>query len=443
MSAGPEYRPPSASAAAAVSPENVDLPGEDATRWLGRGHDDGNAGAVASQDAASGVEDDPARAAAQAPVVRFVADVLTEAVRRRAADVHFEPGDDRLHVRQRIDGTLRETATAPGELRRAVLARLKVLANLDLAEQRRPQDGRVRFRAEGREVDLRVATLPTESGEAAVVRVLGDDAGTSELSRLGLPESVESGLLAALARPHGLVVVTGPTGSGKTTTLYACLRRLDTPDVKILTIEDPVECELAGAVQVPVNPAAGLTFARALRAFLRQDPDLVMVGEIRDPETAHLAVQAALTGHLVLATLHTNDAPTAVTRLVDLGIEPFLLAATLEAVVAQRLVRRVCSSCRTWRDVGGDEVGDPAAHFVRVAVAAGCPACDGTGHRGRLGLFEFLAVDESFRAAIAAGATLEELRTQARVGGWVPLRTSALERVRAGDTTVEEIRPLL
>lgn len=365
------------------------------------------------------------RRAEDRTVVRFVDRVLAEAVRRRAADVHFEPSEQGLQVRLRVDGTLRPTEVAPAAMARAILARLKVLADLDLAEHRRPQDGRVRFRGEGFEADLRLATLPTEGGEAAVLRVLAAESSALGLAQLGFPAAVEAGLRVSLSRPHGLVIATGPTGSGKTTTLYAALRELNAPDTKVLTVEDPVECVLDGAIQVPVNPAAGLTFSRALRAFLRQDPDVILVGEVRDPETARLAVQAALTGHLVLATLHTTDAATAVARLVDLGVEPFLLAATLEAVVAQRLLRQVCAACRH----------GPATEP--------CPACDGTGYRGRIGLFELMRVDDPMRALIAAGEPVEALRAQARAAGLVPLRDLARECLAAGRTTAEEIEPLL
>lgn len=365
------------------------------------------------------------RRAEDRTVVRFVDRVLADAVRRRAADVHFEPGEQGLQVRLRVDGTLRPTEVAPAAMARAILARLKVLADLDLAEHRRPQDGRVRFRGEGFEADLRLATLPTEGGEAAVLRVLAAEASAPGLAQLGLSAAAEVGLRASLGRPHGLVIATGPTGSGKTTTLYAALRELNLPDTKVLTVEDPVECVLDGAIQVPVNPAAGLTFSRALRAFLRQDPDVILVGEIRDPETARLAVQAALTGHLVLATLHTTDAATAVARLVDLGVEPFLLAATLEAVVAQRLLRQVCVACRSG------------------PTTESCPACDGTGYRGRIGIFELMRVDDPMRALIAAGEPVEALRTYAQAAGLVPLRVLARQCVAAGRTTAEEIEPLL
>jgi type II secretory ATPase GspE/PulE/Tfp pilus assembly ATPase PilB-like protein len=414
---------------------------------------------VATPSSAGGADDSGSapelgRQAEDRTVVRLVDRVLADAVRRRAADVHFEPVDDGLQVRVRVDGTLRPTGGAPSGMARAVIARLKVLADLDLAEHRRPQDGRIRFRADGVEADLRLATLPTEGGESAVVRVQAAESSAPALAQLGLPAAVEAGLRASLGRPHGLVVATGPTGSGKTTTLYACLRALNAPDTKVLTVEDPVECALDGAIQVPVNPAAGLTFSRALRAFLRQDPDIILVGEIRDPETARLAVQAALTGHLVLASLHTNDAATAVARLVDLGVEPFLLAATLEAVVAQRLLRQVCTACRGPGPSSGRAGSpDPAAPGMpreaadstgrSGAPATVCAACDGTGYRGRIGLFELMRVDEPMRALIAAGEPVEVLRARARADGLVPLRVTARVCLAAGLTTAEEIEPLL
>ena len=385
-----------------------------------------------------------AQLAGQAPIIRFVNLVLAQAIRDQASDIHFEPFERDFRIRYRIDGTLYELTPPPRALAMPVTSRVKVLANLDIAERRVPQDGRLRLQVSGRVVDLRVSTLPTQFGESVVLRVLDQGAVQLDIHQIGLPPPMQAELTALVRRPHGIVVVTGPTGSGKTTTLYSCLRLLNTEDVKILTVEDPVEYEIEGIMQVPVNLAADLTFARALRSFLRQDPDIVMVGEIRDLETAQIAVQAALTGHLVLTTLHTNDAPSALTRLTDMGIEPFLLASTVEAVLAQRLVRRLCPACRV-------PVADAAALFLEhgldpaaavrgtVCRSVGCPACHQTGYHGRLGLFELLRLDETLREQVVAGAPLADLRRQARAGGLVPLREAGLPRVLAGETTVEEL----
>lgn len=382
--------------------------------------------------------------AGQPPVIQFVNRVLRQAIRERASDVHFEPFERELKIRCRVDGALRELAPPPRAWVRPVISRLKVLGNLNIAEHRVPQDGRVRLTLAGRAVDLRISTLPTQFGESVVLRVLDRAAVQLDLAQLTLPPPIERAVQAAIRQPHGIFIVTGPTGSGKTTTLYSCLKELNAPDVKILTVEDPVEYEIDGLMQVPVNHAAELTFARALRSFLRQDPDIVMVGEIRDLETAQIAIQAALTGHLVLSTLHTNDAPGAVTRLTDLGVEPFLLASTLEAVLAQRLVRRICRECRAPVEKGDAEwvrAGLPVEDLGGRTLyrGRGCPECQGSGYRGRVGVFEFLAVDEPMRESISAGAPLDQLRAQATARGLVPLRAAGLQAVFAGETTLEEI----
>jgi type IV pilus assembly protein PilB len=382
--------------------------------------------------------------AAQAPIVRFVNLVLAQAVRDRASDIHFEPFEREFKVRCRVDGTLREVAPPPRAFARPLISRLKVLGGLNIAERRVPQDGRIRLTVAGRGVDLRISTLPTQFGESVVLRVLDQSAVRLDLAQLGLPAAVEEAMRATIRRPHGIVLVTGPTGSGKTTTLYSCLRELNSPEVKVLTVEDPVEYEIDGLMQVPVNPAAGLTFARALRSFLRQDPDIVMVGEIRDLETAQIAIQAALTGHLVLSTLHTNDAPGAVTRLTDLGVEPFLLASTVEAVLAQRLVRRLCPDCRVahvpadgqLRDLGVDRAWLGGRPFHR---GGGCPACQQTGYRGRLGIFELLRMEEELRDLVVAGVAPGQFRQRALDLGLVPLRDAGLRAVLDGETTPEEI----
>jgi len=378
------------------------------------------------------------------PIVRFVNVVLAQAIRDRASDIHFEPFEQDFRIRYRIDGTLRDMLPPPRSLALPITSRVKVLANLNIAERRLPQDGRIRLTLSGRAVDLRVSTLPTQFGESVVLRVLDQSATRLEMGQLGLPESVRQGLEAAIRRPNGIVLVTGPTGSGKTTTLYSCLKVLNLPASKLLTVEDPVEFEIDGIMQVPVNLAAGLTFAKALRTFLRQDPDIVMVGEIRDLETAQIAIQAALTGHLVLSTLHTNDAPSAITRLLEMGIEPFLLASTVEAVLAQRLLRRICPGCRTSYSPDAAVLNQfrmetAAGESPVFHRGAGCAACNFTGYKGRIGLYEFLRVTDPMRELIARNAPLLELRQHAVAGGMAALRDAGLAALRAGETTVEEV----
>jgi type IV pilus assembly protein PilB len=390
------------------------------------------------------LREDLAGIAARAPVVQFVNQVLSRAIAERASDIHFEPFERDFRVRCRVDGTLREFEAPSLAMALPVTSRLKVMANLDIAERRVPQDGRIQIRQEGKDVDLRVSTLPTQFGESVVLRVLDQSAVKLDLADLGLPEPILTGLNRVIRRPAGIVLVTGPTGSGKTTTLYSALRAINTPDVKLLTIEDPVEYEVEGVRQVPVNLAAGLTFSSALRSFLRHDPDVIMVGEIRDVETAQIGIQAALTGHLVLSTLHTNDAPSAATRLVDMGVEPFLLASTIEAVLAQRLVRKICQEClesdrpsAALRDQFGLRREPAGPHeFLR---GAGCSACHGTGYRGRMGIFEWLELDEELRKLILERAPAEVLRDKAAGKGMRSLRQEGLKAVFAGLTSLEEV----
>ena len=395
-------------------------------------------------DATSLKEADLEQLAGRMPIVRFVNLVLAQAIRERASDVHFEPFEREFRVRYRVDGALHDLAPPPKSLALPIISRLKVLANVNIAERRVPQDGRIRLTLGGRAVDFRLSTLPTQFGESVVLRVLDQSAGRLELAEIGLPTAIKAGIESAIRRPHGIFIVTGPTGSGKTTTLYSCLKQLNQTDSKLLTVEDPVEYEIDGIMQVPVNLAAGLTFARALRTFLRQDPDIVMVGEIRDAETAQIAIQAALTGHLVLTTLHTNDAASAVTRLMDMGIEPFLLASTVEAVLAQRLLRRTCPGCRT-------ACAPTAALLDQLGLTpdklagrswyrgAGCRECNGSGYRGRIGLFEFLPMTNALRELTVQSASLVDLRHQAVADGLIPLREAALAALLAGDTSVEEV----
>jgi type IV pilus assembly protein PilB len=389
-------------------------------------------------------ESDLVDAANDTPIVRFVNLVLQQAIRAKASDIHFEPFEDEFRIRYRVDGALYEMSPPPKSLALPVISRVKVISELNIAEHRIPQDGRIKMTIEGRAVDLRVSTLPTQFGESVVLRVLDKSAVNLDLDNLGLPENVKVGIRGAVRRPNGIFIVTGPTGSGKTTTLYSALREVNEIDTKILTAEDPVEYEIEGIMQVPVNHQVGLDFARALRAFLRQDPDKIMVGEIRDIETARIAVQASLTGHVVLSTLHTNDAPGAVTRLVDMGLEPFLLSASLEFVLAQRLVRRICSGCsqafdpknEMLQNLGVDrkDLGERQFYF-----GGGCEQCSNSGYRGRTGLFEMIKVNDSFREMINSGAATLVLRQKAIEQGMRTLREDGLRSIFDGETTVEEV----
>jgi type IV pilus assembly protein PilB len=389
-------------------------------------------------------EGDLVDAANETPIIRFVNLVMQQAIRAKASDIHFEPFEDEFRIRYRVDGALYEMSPPPKSLALPVISRVKVISELNIAEHRIPQDGRIKMTIEGRAVDLRVSTLPTQFGESVVLRVLDKSAVNLDLDNLGLPENVKSGIRGAVRRPNGIFIVTGPTGSGKTTTLYSALREVNEIDTKILTAEDPVEYEIEGIMQVPVNHQVGLDFARALRAFLRQDPDKIMVGEIRDIETARIAVQASLTGHVVLSTLHTNDAPGAITRLIDMGLEPFLLSASLEFILAQRLVRKICSGCQQEFDPKNEmlqnlglsrkDLGDRKFYF-----GSGCDACNNGGYRGRTGLFEMIKVGDSFRELINSGAATLVLKQKAIEQGMRTLREDGLRSIFDGETTVEEV----
>ncbi|MDX2183254.1 MAG: GspE/PulE family protein [Gemmatimonadaceae bacterium] len=395
--------------------------------------------AATAGDAADAPLDDLRALAAQEPVIRLVNVTLLDAFTAGASDVHIEPGADDLRVRVRLDGVLREMTRIGKQHQAAVLSRIKIMAGLDIAERRRAQDGRLRIRVAERDVDLRVSTLPGLHGEGIVLRLLDPGTTTPDLGTLGMPAAVRSGVERVLSGTGGLVLVTGPTGSGKTTTLYAALARRNTTDVKIITVEDPIEYRIAGVTQIPVSPKAGMGFPTALRAMLRHDPDVIMVGELRDAETASIAIQAALTGHLVLSTLHTTDAPGAVTRLIDMGVEPFLVAGTLQGVLAQRLVRVLCDACAESRPVTAAERqrwGDAPATPRR---AVGCAACAGSGYKGRRGVFEWLVPGETLRARIVAGDSPDQLRVQAHRDGTVPLVHEAWRLVREGITTPEEV----
>jgi len=376
-----------------------------------------------------------------APIIRLINALLTQALRENASDIHIEPFETRSVVRFRMDGALRDVIEPKRALHAAIVSRIKVMAQLDIAEKRLPQDGRITLRLAGRPVDVRVSTLPTGHGERVVLRLLDKQAGRLQLGALGMSDATLARLDALIHRPHGIVLVTGPTGSGKTTTLYAALSRLDAKVLNIMTVEDPIEYDLDGIGQTQANPRIELTFARALRAILRQDPDVIMIGEIRDLETAQIAVQASLTGHLVLATLHTNDAASSVTRLIDMGIEPFLLASSLLGVLGQRLVRRLCPVCRQPHTPSETELAaigetDPATPLF---TAVGCAACNASGYRGRTGIYELLAVDESLRRMIHDGAAEQDLRAHAAAHGMTRMREDGMRWVRAGDTSLEEV----
>jgi general secretion pathway protein E len=386
-----------------------------------------------------------------APIIRLINALLTQAVREGASDIHLEIFESRALVRFRVDGALRDVVEPRRGLHPAMVSRIKVMASLDIAEKRLPQDGRIALRVAGRAIDVRVSTIPTNSGERVVLRLLDKQAGRLTLDALGMGPATRDTIDHLIHAPHGIFLVTGPTGSGKTTTLYSALSRLDRKTRNILTVEDPIEYELDGVGQTQVNPRIEMTFARALRAILRQDPDVVMIGEIRDLETAQIAVQASLTGHLVLATLHTNDAPGAVTRLIDMGIEPYLLASTLNGVLAQRLVRRLCEQCRApyepdaaERSVFGRadgplprQAGDPRPE--RLYRAVGCGACNFSGYRGRTGIYELLVADDALRHLIHDQVAESELREHAVSGGMIRLRDDGLRWVREGITSLDEV----
>jgi general secretion pathway protein E len=376
-----------------------------------------------------------------APIIRLINALLTQALRENASDIHIEPFETRSVVRFRMDGALRDVIEPKRALHAAIVSRIKVMAQLDIAEKRLPQDGRITLRLAGRPVDVRVSTLPTGHGERVVLRLLDKQAGRLELGRLGMSDGTLGRLDALIHRPHGIVLVTGPTGSGKTTTLYAALSRLDAKSLNIMTVEDPIEYDLDGIGQTQANARIDLSFARALRAILRQDPDVIMIGEIRDLETAQIAVQASLTGHLVLATLHTNDAASSVTRLIDMGVEPFLLASSLLGVLGQRLVRRLCPVCRQPHTPSDKELvalGQPALEGPLFS-AVGCPSCNSTGYRGRTGIYELLTVDDAMRRMIHDNASEQDLRAHAVAHGMVSMRADGMRWVRAGDTALEEV----
>jgi general secretion pathway protein E len=387
----------------------------------------------------------------QAPIIRFVNSLLTQAIKEGASDIHIEPFEKELAVRFRIDGVLYEVVKPPARLQASIVSRVKIMAGLNIAEKRIPQDGRIRTRMAGREIDLRVSTLPVRHGERVVMRIL--EKGTVfSLDGVGMgPDALDS-FRRLIRLPHGILLVTGPTGSGKTTTLYSALSEINSPDKNILTIEDPIEYELRGIGQTQVNPKIDLTFASTLRAHLRQDPDVILVGEIRDVETADNAVQASLTGHLVLSTLHTNDAPTAFSRLSDMGVEPFLVSSSVVAVLAQRLVRRLCSACKkphhpSMEELRGLGLGEAAMTTLRQAMARGmtiyqadgCKECLDKGYRGRSGIYELLAVDEEIRVLVSTNANAGTVRAKAIENGMRTLRDDGIRKVLDGVTSIDEV----
>lgn len=386
----------------------------------------------------------PEAEANSAPIVKFVDLVMHQAIKERASDIHFEPFEREFKIRYRVDGALYEMAPPPVHLGTSIISRIKVMANMNIAERRIPQDGRIMTTVGGKPVDMRVNSLPTQHGESVVLRVLDRSSVNLDLEVLGMQPFLYEYIVETIHKPNGIFIVTGPTGAGKTTTLYACLRRINTIDCKLITAEDPVEYELDGVMQVPVNDAVGLTFAKALRSFLRQDPDRIMVGEMRDLETAQIAIQASLTGHLVLSTLHTNDSAGAVTRLVDMGVEPFLVSATLEGVLAQRLLRTICKSCRspydpslhiltqlglTQEDIGGKQ----------FFTGSGCSACGSSGYKGRKGIYELLDMSDPIRELITNRAPSLVLRQKAIELGMATLREDGLRSIYDGETTIEEV----
>ena len=378
------------------------------------------------------------------PIIRFVDLILYQAIQDRASDIHFEPFENEFKIRYRVDGALYEMSPPPRHLALPVISRLKVMANMNIAERRLPQDGRIQKHIAGRNVDLRVSTLPTQFGESLVLRVLDRSIVNLDLEALGMPDYIYNFLLEMIERPNGIFIATGPTGSGKTTTLYSCLRKVNTIDSKLLTAEEPVEYDLEGIVQVPVNDAIGLTFARVLRSFLRQDPDRIMVGETRDLETAQIAIQASLTGHLVFTTLHTNDAPGAITRLIDMGVEPFLISSTLEAVLGQRLLRSICRQCRTTYTPGETLLAELGISPQDIGnkqffYGKGCDACNNTGYKGRKGIYELLRLTDPIRELINERAPTVTLKQKAVELGMVTMRQDGLRSIFAGDTTVEEV----
>ncbi len=388
-------------------------------------------------DMGSVIEDD-------APIVRFVNLLITQAIQDRASDIHIEPAEKDVRIRYRIDGVLHEMQKAPKSTQQGVISRIKIMSDIDIAERRKPQDGRLSVTHQGRKVDLRVATLPTVWGEKVVMRILDNSTAAMDLEDLGLREANLTLYEQSYSKPYGMILVTGPTGSGKSTTLYATLNQVSRPEINVITVEDPVEYRIPGINQIQVNVKAGLTFAAALRSILRADPDVVLVGEIRDAETAQIAIEAALTGHLVLSTLHTNDAPSAVSRLIEMQIEPFLVGSALDCVVAQRLARRLCLKCKEEYHPRVEDIAerfgwDPESGVPQLYRAVGCSACSNTGYRGRLALHEIMPISEEIERLAVSRASSAEIGRQARAQGMETLVEDGWEKVVAGFTSIEEL----
>ena len=393
-----------------------------------------------------GDEGEPAGAGEDAPIVKYVNLIISEAVNDKASDVHIEPGEKDVRIRFRIDGVLHETRRSPRRVHPGIVSRIKIMSNMNIAERRVPQDGRFSVNVGHQEVDLRVASLPTVYGEKIVMRILDRGSILKSLDDLGFQPEPLKKFTASFGRPYGTVIVTGPTGSGKTTTLYAALSELNCREVNVITVEDPVEYQLAGISQVQVNTKVGLTFARTLRSILRCDPDIVMIGEVRDPESATMAIESALTGHMVLCTLHTNDAPSAMTRMTEMGVEPFLIASAVDGVVSQRLARRLCTRCRqeaTYEREYLEKIGFPVDDKEEVTVyrakPGGCAFCNGNGFRGRVGVFELMIVDEDIEKLVVARVSAHEIGVVAREKGMITLREDGFAKVKQGMTSVEEV----
>ena len=389
-------------------------------------------------------ESDLRSAVQDKPLVKLVDGIIADAIRRGSSDIHFETYEKRIRVRYRIDGNLQEKAPLPFKYRAAIVSRVKIMADLDISERRLPQDGRIKVKIGERAVDLRVSVLPTIYGEKVVMRILDPKSLMVDLTMLGFPEHALGGFKKAINQPYGMILVTGPTGSGKTTTLYSALKEINTEDINIMTAEDPVEFNFDGINQVQVKSEIGLTFAAALRSFLRQDPDVVMVGEIRDGETAEIAIRAALTGHLVFSTLHTNDAPSTINRLVDMGVPNYLVASSTRLIMAQRMVRRICISCKQETQVPKETLlslgfQEQDLHGIKIMEGKGCSECNNTGYSGRTGIFEVMNITPALEKLILSGASNQELKDQAVKDGMWSLRMAALDKLKKGLTTIEEV----
>ena len=382
--------------------------------------------------------------ASRAPVIKLLNMILLQGVRERASDIHFEPFEQEYKVRYRVDGVLYEVARPPKSLSLGLASRIKVMANLDIAERRLPQDGRIMVSIEGKDVDLRISTLPTIFGESVVMRVLDRSTVSLSLDQIGMLDEMKNTMRRLIQKPNGIILATGPTGCGKTTTLYSCLREVNKVESKVITTEDPVEYDIKGIIQVPISPKVGLTFATSLRHILRQDPDIIMVGEVRDAETAQIAIQASLTGHLVFSTLHTNDAPSAITRMIDMGIEPFLITSSLEAILAQRLVRTICPNCKeeympepgALEDLG---ISLDLAKTKKFYRGAGCSKCSHTGYRGRTGVFELLIMNDELRSLVIDKSHTEVIKKMAIESGMKTILEDGLQKIYNGVTTIEEV----